>query len=88
MLTNEVKVVERFLKCGENCHCFKCTSWGRIKKFLEESCQLPTTAVKTPAAPSSEGEICQCCTGDGIGADESGWVLCTNCGGTGKHLLT
>ena len=58
MLTNEVKVVERFLKCGENCHCFKCTSWGRIKKFLEESCQLPTTAVKTPAAPSSEGEIC------------------------------
>lgn len=32
--------------------------WGRIKKYLEESCQLPTTQVKTPAAPTPVGEIC------------------------------
>jgi hypothetical protein len=35
-----------------------------------------------------KGENCPCCTGDGIGADESGWVKCQTCGGTGKLSIS
>jgi DnaJ-class molecular chaperone len=27
--------------------------------------------------------ICPCCTGDGIGADETGWTKCPTCKGKG-----
>lgn len=30
---------------------------------------------------------CPVCTGDGIGADESGWVKCPSCGGTGSVVV-
>ena len=43
-----------------------------IKEFLQ-------TATNT-----ARDEICPVCTGDGIGADASGWVKCPTCNGTGK----
>jgi hypothetical protein len=46
----------------------------------------PDTVVETlHIAQQANTAICPCCTGDGIGADESGWVPCRSCGGTGKQ---
>lgn len=40
---------------------FSRTSWERIKMFLEEFPQQPLIQVKTPAAPTPEGEIKRDC---------------------------
>jgi hypothetical protein len=42
------------------------------------------TYEKAEDAPQNTMEICPVCTGDGIGADTSGWVKCPTCNGTGK----
>lgn len=78
---------------GDSSYKFTCGGCGEDvlvsppKSDTAEAVEQPLTQAKAPAEPTPEGEICQCCTGDGIGADESGWVSCTNCGGTGKLPL-
>jgi DnaJ-class molecular chaperone len=52
---------------------------------VTEAWQTLKSAVLVQLANNTaRAEICPVCTGDGIGADTSGWVKCPTCNGAGK----
>ena len=53
---NDIELVEKAVELGFRDQ-DSSNAWCRIKKFLEESCQLPTTHVKTQNSTTRDGEI-------------------------------
>lgn len=64
-------------------------AWGSICKFLEESCQLPTTQVKSSADATAE-QICPSCGGPVWVITQAPSFQCKDvrCQRAGKLLLT
>ena len=72
---NDIDIVDNGAVC--NFDYDELAAWRRIKKFLE-SCQLPTTNVKTTASTTAQKEICPKC-GSLLKLHSYNLVRCSGC---------
>lgn len=75
--------------CGES----EFDAIGLKHHLLSGYCEMFTRVIsveqeRIDTVKAASTDVCDCCLGDGIGADESGWAKCPSCKGTGKAAST